>query len=118
MEGLRLRNLRGKLSAESCSLSIPREKIEGQRDKEGEKNQRQILAIEEAELLEDFNPYDPAHLFWEEIKQLGFAFREIKREDLDDSLLEEFLKASEPIWGVIEKIKKQKARRFNKKSLF
>lgn len=87
-------------------------------DNQGEKNQRQTLAIEEAELLEDFNPYDPAHLFWEEIKQLGFAFREIKREDLDDSLLEEFLKASEPIWGVIEKIKKQKARRFNKKLLF
>jgi hypothetical protein len=23
--------------------------------------------------LEDFDPYDPTHLFWDQIKQLGFA---------------------------------------------
>ena len=27
--------------------------------------------------LEDFDPYDSTHLFWEQLKQLGFAFREI-----------------------------------------
>jgi hypothetical protein len=55
--------------------------------------------------LEDFDPYDSTHLFWEEIKQLGFAFREIRPEDIDDELLEELLKAAEPIWGVLRKIK-------------
>lgn len=69
-----------------------------------------ILAIEEEQALEDFDPYDPSHLFWEEIKNLGFAFREIKREDLDDDLLNELLNASEPLWGVLEKIKRRKTK--------
>jgi hypothetical protein len=55
--------------------------------------------------LEDFDPYDSTHLFWEEIKQLGFAFREIRREDLSDDLLEELFKAAEPVWAVLRKIK-------------
>ena len=38
----------------------------------------------ELEDLEDFDPYDFTHLFWEQLKQLGFAFREIKREDVTD----------------------------------
>jgi hypothetical protein len=65
------------------------------------------LSDKEIESLEDFDPYDPSHLFWVEIKQLGFAFRNIRREDLDDALLEELLKASEPLWNVLEKIKKR-----------
>jgi hypothetical protein len=62
-------------------------------------------ALEEYSDLEDFDPYDSTHLFWEEIKQLGFAFRDIRREDLNDELLEELLKAAEPIWRVLRKIK-------------
>ncbi len=83
-----------------------------------EKNQNQTPSQAEVEALEDFNPYDPSHLFWEEIKQLGFAFREIKREDLDDALLEELLKAAEPLWAIIEKIRKQKAQKSPKKLHF
>ncbi|MFP5264085.1 MAG: hypothetical protein ACLGJB_19560 [Blastocatellia bacterium] len=55
--------------------------------------------------LEDFDPYDSTHLFWEEIKQLGFTFRGIRREDLNDELLEELLKAAEPIWRILSKDK-------------
>jgi hypothetical protein len=60
---------------------------------------------EEYSDVEDFDPYDSTHLFWEQIKQLGFAFREIRHEDVNDELLEELLKAAEPIWGVVRKIK-------------
>jgi hypothetical protein len=58
--------------------------------------------------LENFDPYDPSHLFWEEIKNLGFAFRDIRREDLTDELLEELLQASQPLWSVIAKIQRRK----------
>jgi hypothetical protein len=51
--------------------------------------------------LEDFDPYDPTHLFWEQIKQLGFAFRDIRREDVIDEEIEELLKASEPILAIL-----------------
>lgn len=58
--------------------------------------------------LEDFDPYDSTHLFWEQIKQLGFAFREIRREDVTDEEIEELLKASEPILAILSRIQRHK----------
>ncbi|MFL6283681.1 MAG: hypothetical protein ACJ74Q_11130 [Pyrinomonadaceae bacterium] len=57
--------------------------------------------------LEDFDPYDTSHLLWEEIKQLGFAFRSIRREDVTDEMLDELLRASGPLWAVLTKIQRQ-----------
>jgi hypothetical protein len=58
--------------------------------------------------LEDFDPYDSTHLFWEQLKQLGFAFREIRREDVMDEEIEELLKASEPILMILSRIQRRK----------
>jgi hypothetical protein len=58
--------------------------------------------------LEDFDPYDPTHLFWDQIKQLGFAFREIRRGDVTDEEIEELLKASEPILAILSRIRRRK----------
>ncbi|MFL6336454.1 MAG: hypothetical protein ACJ754_24385 [Pyrinomonadaceae bacterium] len=65
------------------------------------------LAVE-SEDLEDFDPYDSTHLFWEQLKQLGFAFREIRREDVTDDEIEELLKASEPILAILSRIQRRK----------
>lgn len=62
----------------------------------------------EPEDLEDFDPYDSTHLFWEQLKQLGFAFREIRREDVTDEEVEELLKASEPILAILSRIQRRK----------
>jgi hypothetical protein len=62
----------------------------------------------ELEDLEDFDPYDSTHLFWEQLKQLGFAFREIRREDVTDEEIEELLKASEPILLILSRIQRRK----------
>jgi hypothetical protein len=64
--------------------------------------------FESLESLEDFDPYDTTHLLWEEIKQLGFAFRDIRREDVTEELLDELLKTSQPIWAVLAKIQRRK----------
>jgi hypothetical protein len=58
--------------------------------------------------LEDFDPYDSTHLFWEQLKQLGFALREIRREDVTDEEIEELLKASEPILTILSRIQRRK----------
>lgn len=60
------------------------------------------------ENLEDFDPYDSTHLFWEQIKQLGFAFREIRREDVTDEEIEELLRASEPFIAILSRIQRRK----------
>jgi hypothetical protein len=67
-------------------------------------------SAESAELedLEDFDPYDSTHLFWEQLKQLGFAFREIRREDVTDEEIEELLKASEPILMILNRIQRRR----------
>jgi hypothetical protein len=62
----------------------------------------------ELEDLEDFDPYDSTHLFWEQLKQLGFAFREIRGEDVTDEEIEELLKASEPILAIVSRIQRRK----------
>jgi hypothetical protein len=62
----------------------------------------------ELEDLEDFDPYDSTHLFWEQLKQLGFAFREIRREDVTAEEIEELLKASEPILAILNRIQRRK----------
>lgn len=58
--------------------------------------------------LEDFDPYDSTHLFWEQLKQLGFAFRKIRREDVTDDEIEELLKAGEPILAILIRIQRRR----------
>lgn len=61
--------------------------------------------------LEDFDPYDPTHLFWDQIRQLGFALREIRPEDVLEDELEQLLKASEPVLNILSKIRHRKERK-------
>lgn len=61
--------------------------------------------------LEDFDPYDPTHLFWDQIKQLGFALRDIRREDVSDEEIDELLRVSEPVMTVLARIQRRKERK-------
>jgi hypothetical protein len=65
--------------------------------------------------LEDFDPYDPTHLFWDQIKQLGFALREISQNDVTEEEIDELLKASEPILTILARIQRRKERGTPKK---
>jgi hypothetical protein len=61
--------------------------------------------------LEHFDPYDPTHLFWDEIKQLGFALRDINREDVIDQEIDDLLKASEPILTILSRTQRRKEKK-------
>jgi len=61
--------------------------------------------------LEDFDPYDPTHLFWDQIKQLGFALRDIRREDVMDEEIDELLKACEPVLTVLSRIQRRREKK-------
>jgi hypothetical protein len=65
--------------------------------------------------LEDFDPYDPTHLFWDQIKQLGFALREITPNDVTEEEIDQLLKASEPILTILARIQRRKERGVLKK---
>lgn len=72
-------------------------------------------AAEEELNLEDFDPYDATHLFWDQIKQLGFALRDIRRDDVMEEEIDELLKASEPILTILARIQRRKERGTSKK---
>jgi hypothetical protein len=57
------------------------------------------------------DPADSRHLFWEQMKEIFFALREIKPDDLNDETLEEFTAAMDQISSVLRKIKKRKRER-------
>lgn len=59
------------------------------------------------ELLE-VDPADSRHLFWEQMKEIFFAMRDVTPEDLDDEILEEFTVAMDQISCVLHKIKRRR----------
>jgi hypothetical protein len=54
------------------------------------------------------DPSDARHMFWEEMKRLFFAIREIEPEDLDEKTMEDFLKAMDQISNVLQRIEKKR----------
>jgi hypothetical protein len=62
------------------------------------------------ELLE-IDPQDTRHLFWEEIKRIFFAMRELKEDDLDDEIMNEFLSAMDGISNVLHRIERRRRER-------
>lgn len=64
----------------------------------------------------ELDPNDKRHLFYEQIKNLVFAIRQIQPEDVDDELLAEFNLASDELFRVINSVKnrhKQKVSSFS-----
>lgn len=67
-----------------------------------------VLMVDE---LLDVDPSDARHMFWEEMKRLFFAMREVEPEDLDDETMDDFLKAMDQVSNVLQRIKKKRRAR-------
>jgi hypothetical protein len=68
--------------------------------------------------LEDFDPYDSTHLLWEQLKQLGFAFRDITREDVTDEDIQQLIEACDPVWNILLRIQRRKEQPTRKSLIF
>jgi len=62
------------------------------------------------ELLE-IDPQDARHLFWEEMKRIFYAMREVRLEDLDEEAMEEFMAAMDGVSNVLYRIEKRRKSR-------
>jgi hypothetical protein len=62
------------------------------------------------ELLE-IDPHDTRHMFWEEMKRIFFAMREIQPEDLDEETMDDFLQAMDHVSNVLHRIEKRRQAR-------
>lgn len=61
------------------------------------------------ELLE-LDPYDSKHLFWEELRRIAFALREVTPEDVNDKTLKELLSVVDRLSGILARLKKRHRR--------
>jgi hypothetical protein len=62
------------------------------------------------ELLE-IDPQDTRHMFWEEMKRIFFAMREIEPEDLDEGTMDEFMSAMDQLSNILYRIEKKRQKR-------
>ena len=56
----------------------------------------------------DVDPSDSRLMFWEKMRRLFFAMREIEPEDLDDETMENFLKAMDEVSNILQRIEKKR----------
>jgi hypothetical protein len=62
------------------------------------------------ELLE-VDPGDARHMFWEEMRRLFFAMKEVEPEDLDEETMDDFLRAMDEVSNILCRIKKRRRKR-------
>jgi hypothetical protein len=73
--------------------------------------------VMKADELLEVDPGDTRHLFFEEMKRIFFAMREIEAEDLDEDILDDFLRAVDQVSNVLYRIEKNRRERLSAKAL-
>ncbi len=61
-----------------------------------------------ADELEFFDPSDTSHLFYDEIRRLLAALRDVRPEDLNDTVLEELLRACDHLNTILLRVQRRK----------
>ena len=67
------------------------------------------------EMLE-VDPSDARHLFWEEMKRLFYAMREIEPEDLDEETMDDFLAAIDGVSNVLFRVERRRQERHKRRA--
>lgn len=110
-EALRRETLTAHLQAQGSQNSL-RERV---RELLGESNvvssETVAAAVETIDELLRVDPQDKRHLFYEQIKNLFYAMKEIKPEDVDEKALSEFSKAADALFQVISAIQNRRKQR-------
>jgi hypothetical protein len=88
-------------------------------DQLSEKNTQSVhresgnLVTDVVDELIEINPYDTRHLFWEELRRIATALRNVTPEDVDDKILDDFLSASDQLSTVLARVEKRRQHRDN-----
>lgn len=73
--------------------------------------QTESLAVAKADELLEADPLDSSHLFFEELRRIGRALREIKPEELTDEDVEELMPAVDGVSVALLQIERRRQRR-------
>jgi hypothetical protein len=67
--------------------------------------------VAKADELLEVDPGDSRHMFWEEMKRLFYAMKEMEPEDLDEEMMDDFLAAMDGVSNVIVRIERRRQER-------
>lgn len=73
--------------------------------------QNMASVVTRVDALLEIDPHDSRHLFWEEMKRIFFAMREIELEDLDEETMGEFVGAVDHVSNVLNKLERKRRER-------
>lgn len=92
-------------------LRVRVKEVLGEGAAEAVSSQNMASVVARADELLEIDPHDSRHLFWEEMKRIFFAMREIELEDLDEEMMGEFVGAVDHVSNVLNKIKRKRRER-------
>ncbi|MBC7930576.1 MAG: hypothetical protein H7Z38_08400 [Rubrivivax sp.] len=90
----------------------------------GEANNDEITSetmtavLAKADELLEVDPSDSRHIFWEEMKRIFFAMREIEPQDLEEGVLTNLMSAVDELSNALGRIEKLRAKRQKKAGSF
>jgi hypothetical protein len=82
--------------------------ILGETDAQAVSSENMTEVVAHVDELLEIDPQDARHLFWEEMKRIFFAMREVQLEDLDEETMEEFMRAMDGVSNVLYRIEKRR----------
>jgi hypothetical protein len=88
----------------------------GERKQTEVSSENMAYVVAKADDLLEIDPSDTRHLFWEEMKRLFYAMREIEPEDLDEETMNGFLGAMDGISNILYRIEKRRIERQNRQT--
>lgn len=78
---------------------------------DGVTGEQMTAVVHKVDELLEIDPADKRHLFYEEMKRLFYAMREIEPEDVDDESLNQFMAAADQLSNAIYKIESKRRQR-------
>jgi hypothetical protein len=70
--------------------------------------------LAKADELLEVDPSDSRHIFWEEMKRIFFAMREIEPEDLNEEVLSQLMDAVDELSNALNRVEQIRAKRLKK----
>lgn len=71
----------------------------------------EVMAVEKADELLEIDPLDSTHLFYEELRRIGRAMREIQPEELTDKVLDDLMPVLDQLSAILYSIETQRHKR-------
>lgn len=102
--------VRSHLLAQGSEASLRARVIEqlGERIEKLKSKESGDLGMNVVDELIELDPYDTRHLFWEELRRIALALRQVTPDDIDDKILDDFLSASDQLSNVLARVEKRR----------